>query len=135
MLLDLAHDRPGDRNRTPGSPRLGLLTKRHVTADLDRRTDLTQIRDGARRRCDGSNQTITRMRCCPATKDYVARRRAEGKSSREIQRCLKCCLGSVRVVVSPPTDPAGRAGRLCSLRCPLRVGDARQPRPLLTAKY
>jgi len=32
---------------------------------------------------------ITRMRCCPTTKDYVARRRAEGKSSREIQRCLK----------------------------------------------
>ena len=32
---------------------------------------------------------ITRMRCCPTTKDYVARRTAEGKSSREIQRCLK----------------------------------------------
>jgi transposase len=29
------------------------------------------------------------MRCCPTTKDYAARRRAEGKSSREIQRCLK----------------------------------------------
>jgi len=32
---------------------------------------------------------VTRMRCCPTTKEYVARRRAEGKSSREIQRCLK----------------------------------------------
>src|SRR5215211_9542772 len=32
---------------------------------------------------------ITRMRCCPLTKDYVARRKAEGKSSREIRRCLK----------------------------------------------
>src|ERR687897_2945766 len=32
---------------------------------------------------------ITRMRCCPVTKADVARRRAEGKSSREIQRCLK----------------------------------------------
>ena len=32
---------------------------------------------------------ITRMRCCPTTKDYVARRTAEGKSSREIRRCLK----------------------------------------------
>jgi transposase len=32
---------------------------------------------------------ITRMRCCPTTKDYVARRTAQGKSSREIQRCLK----------------------------------------------
>jgi transposase len=32
---------------------------------------------------------ITRRRCCPTTRDYVARRIAEGKSSREIQRCLK----------------------------------------------
>ena len=32
---------------------------------------------------------LTRMRCCPTTRKYVARRRAEGKSSREIQRCLK----------------------------------------------
>ena len=32
---------------------------------------------------------VTRMRCCPTTKNYVARRTAEGKSSREIQRCLK----------------------------------------------
>jgi hypothetical protein len=29
------------------------------------------------------------MRCCPTTKDYIARRTAEGKSSREIRRCLK----------------------------------------------
>jgi hypothetical protein len=29
------------------------------------------------------------MRCCPTTKNYIARRTAEGKSSREIQRCLK----------------------------------------------
>jgi transposase len=32
---------------------------------------------------------LTRMRCCPTTRQYIARRRAEGKSSREIQRCLK----------------------------------------------
>ena len=31
---------------------------------------------------------ITRMRCCPTTKHYVARRTAEGKSGREIRRCL-----------------------------------------------
>jgi transposase len=31
----------------------------------------------------------TRMRSDPATKAYVARRRAEGKSNREIRRCLK----------------------------------------------
>jgi transposase len=32
---------------------------------------------------------ITRMRCHPQTQAYVARRRAEGKTDREIRRCLK----------------------------------------------
>ncbi|HET9900269.1 MAG TPA: transposase [Actinomycetes bacterium] len=32
---------------------------------------------------------FTRMRCCPGTRAYVARRRAEGLSEREIRRCLK----------------------------------------------
>jgi transposase len=32
---------------------------------------------------------MVRMRCCPRTKAYVARRTAEGKSTREIRRCLK----------------------------------------------
>lgn len=31
----------------------------------------------------------TRCRVCPRTQDYVERRRAEGKSDREIRRCLK----------------------------------------------
>ena len=29
------------------------------------------------------------MRDCPATKAYIARRTAEGKTTREIKRCLK----------------------------------------------
>lgn len=32
---------------------------------------------------------MVRMRSCPTTRTYVARRNAEGKSSREIRRCLK----------------------------------------------
>jgi transposase len=32
---------------------------------------------------------LTRMRCCPRTKAYVARRTAEGKTTKEIRRCLK----------------------------------------------
>lgn len=32
---------------------------------------------------------ITRMRCCKLTREYVKRRRAEGKSTAEICRCLK----------------------------------------------
>jgi transposase len=31
----------------------------------------------------------TRMRCCPKTQAYVARRVAEGKNKKEIRRCLK----------------------------------------------
>ena len=32
---------------------------------------------------------MTRMRSCPTTQAYVARRTAEGKTPREIRRCLK----------------------------------------------
>lgn len=32
---------------------------------------------------------LTRMRSCPRTRAYIARRTAEGKSQREIRRCLK----------------------------------------------
>jgi len=32
---------------------------------------------------------LARMRSCPTTRAYVARRTAEGKTPREIRRCLK----------------------------------------------
>jgi transposase len=32
---------------------------------------------------------MTRARCCPDTRAYITRRRAEGKTDREIRRCLK----------------------------------------------
>jgi transposase len=32
---------------------------------------------------------LTRARCCPTTRAYITRRRAEGKTDREIRRCLK----------------------------------------------
>ena len=32
---------------------------------------------------------VTRARCHPETRDYIARKRAEGKSTREAIRCLK----------------------------------------------
>jgi transposase len=32
---------------------------------------------------------MTRARCCPTTRTYIARRTAEGKTPREIRRCLK----------------------------------------------
>jgi transposase len=50
----------------------------------------------------------------PQTKDYVARRTAEGKSSREIQRCLKryiarklyCALNASTLTAQTPAPPA-----------------------------
>jgi transposase len=59
---------------------------------------------------------LTRMRCCPTTKQYIARRRAEGKSSREIQRCLKRYIArqlyralNTNLMLTAPTSraPAG----------------------------
>jgi transposase len=35
---------------------------------------------------------VTRARCHPETRDYIARRRGEGKTTREAIRCLKRCL-------------------------------------------
>ena len=32
---------------------------------------------------------LTRMRCCDRTRAYLARRTTEGKTPREIRRCLK----------------------------------------------
>ena len=32
---------------------------------------------------------VTRMRCDPATRAYIERRRTEGRTNKEIRRCLK----------------------------------------------
>jgi hypothetical protein len=33
---------------------------------------------------------VNRMRCHPPTQTYIRRRLAEGKTERDIRRCLKC---------------------------------------------
>ena len=50
--------------------------------------------------------TITRMRSHPPTLDYVARRRAEGKTDREIRRCLKRYLARHLYRVMQNAGPA-----------------------------
>ena len=46
---------------------------------------------------------VTRARCDPQTRDYIARRRSEGKSTREAIRCLKRYLaGHVWRLLQPP---------------------------------
>jgi transposase len=47
---------------------------------------------------------VTRARCHPQTRDYIARRRAEGKTTREATRCLKRYLARrVWRLLQPPT--------------------------------
>ncbi len=46
------------------------------------------------------------MRCCERTRAYVARRTAEGKTSREIRRCLKRYVArELYRALTPPSDP------------------------------
>src|SRR5215211_2651077 len=51
---------------------------------------------------------VTRARCHPATQDYIARRRAEGKTTREAIRCLKRYLARrVWRLLQPPHPARG----------------------------
>ena len=73
---------------TPHSPRCRAPSPLQASSG---KTVRHRLNRGGDRALNSAIHTIaiTRMRCCPTTKDYVARRTAEGKSSREIQRCLK----------------------------------------------
>src|SRR3954468_22902156 len=49
---------------------------------------------------------VTRARCHPQTRDYITRRRHEGKTTREAIRCLKRYLARrVWRLLQPPTPP------------------------------
>ncbi len=52
---------------------------------------------------------MVRMTCDPETQAYVARRRAEGKSHREIVRCLKRYVARevYHLLTDPPPVPNG----------------------------
>jgi transposase len=47
---------------------------------------------------------LTRMRSCPRTRAYVARRTAEGKTTREIRRCLKRYIARRALPATQPVD-------------------------------
>jgi transposase len=55
------------------------------------RTVRHRLNRGGDRALNRAAHTIamTRMRCCERTRAYVARRTAQGKTTREIRRCLK----------------------------------------------
>jgi len=52
---------------------------------------------------------MVRLTCDPATQAYAARRRTEGKTDREIMRCLKRYVAReiYRLITAPPAVPAG----------------------------
>ena len=57
---------------------------------LPARESVTVSVDGDRQLNRGLHTIVlTRLRCDESTKAYFRRRRAEGKSAREIKRCLK----------------------------------------------
>jgi transposase len=55
------------------------------------RTTRHRLNRGGDRALNCAVHTIAaaRMRCCPQTRDYVTKRRSEGKTTAEIRRCLK----------------------------------------------
>lgn len=60
---------------------------------------------------------IVRMRFDPRTRDYVARRLAEGKSKREIIRCLKRFVArEIFHAITEPHDPIPTGAELRALR-------------------
>lgn len=52
----------------------------------------------------GHTVVLTRLRCHEATRVYAERRRSEGKSDREIKRCLKRYVSRelYRLLEGPP---------------------------------
>ena len=50
---------------------------------------------------------VTRLRWCPRTRAYVQRRTAEGRSKREIIRCLKRYVARevYQIMIGPQTSP------------------------------
>lgn len=79
-------------------------------------TQRHRLNRGGDRRANNALHTIVlvRMRHCTRTRAYVARRTAEGKTKREIMRCLKRYVAReiYHVIIDPPTDiPTGSSLR------------------------
>ena len=64
---------------------------------------------------------------CQRTKDYVAKRTAEGKSKREIMRCLKryAAREIYRQITNPQSAPDNRT---CAPSAPHSIAPSQQPR-------
>ena len=68
---------------------------------------------------------FTRQRCDSRTQQYVQRRRTEGKTDREITRCLKRYIAReiYRLLTNPPPMPSGEQLRSCRTQAGLTLTD------------
>ena len=73
----------------------------------------------------------TRMRCDQTTIEYVEKRRAEGKTRREIIRCLKRHIARqvYRLLTDPPSTPDGADLRCLRQKTRTTLAQARHSRP------
>ena len=74
---------------------------------------------------------VTRLRCHPETQDYIARKRAEGKSTKEAIRCLKRHLARrIWHLLQTPGPPRTRRSHTQSLDIGAAKGEARCAGPV-----
>jgi transposase len=113
-LLVTAGDNPHRMRSEPAFA--NLCASAPIPASSGKTTRHRLNRGGDRR----ANQALwriamVRMSCDPRTRDYVARRTAEGKTKKEIMRCLKRYIAreAYTAIINPPTDlpPPGAALR------------------------
>jgi transposase len=73
-----------------------------------------RLNRGGDRRLNRALHTValTRLRCHPETRQYAARRSGEGKTDRDIKRCLKRAIARRlyrRIQAASPPSPTRRA--------------------------
>jgi transposase len=72
------------------------------------RTDRHRLDRGGNRQINAAihRMAVTRARCDPRTQDYIARKKAEGKTNRDAIRCLKRHLARrIWHLLQPPPNP------------------------------
>jgi len=69
---------------------------------------------------------MVRLTCDPVTQAYAARRRGEGKTDREIMRCLKRYVARevYRLITAPPAVPAGPELRIARTAAGISLASA-----------
>jgi len=111
-LLVAAGDNPG-RLRTEAS--FAALCGTSPVQASSGKVTRHRLNQGGNREANNALWRIVmvRLTCDQRTRDYVTRRRAEGKTSREIIRCLKRYIARevYELITSPPTVPDGASLR------------------------